>query len=179
LNLCDPKLLDTVNQTEPKHTIQNSELYQKGKENLGHLILKNMQITGGTDIDWMIERNGGFIIVECKEIHDGCITIPLGQMIAFEKLHEKLSVDGKCYFYFFATEKDTDWKNSNSSIWYFRMIQWKRDDIDRTQINAGKKRFIIRKSEMTEIPIKNFRILMESHWNEFRAPKNKKVIWKP
>jgi len=165
-------------ETAPKHVITNSELFHKGRENVAQLILKNMQITGGTDIDWMIERNGGFIIVECKEFRDNTICIPLGQMIAYERLHEKLSVDGKCYFYFFATEDDTDWKNPESPIWYFRMIQWKRDDINHTQSNVGKKRFIIRKSEMTEIPIKNFRVLMESHWNEFKTKKQTKTSWK-
>jgi len=165
-------------ETAPKHVIANSELFNKGKENVAHLILKNMQITGGTDIDWMIERNGGFIIVECKEFHDNIISIPLGQMLAYESLHEKLSVDGKCYFYFFATEDDTDWKNPDSSIWYFRMIQWKRDDIHHTQRDGGRKRFLIHKSEMTEIPIKNFRVLLESHWNEFKTKKQPRKNWK-
>jgi len=165
-------------ESTPKHVISNSELFHKGRENVAHLILNNMQITGGTDIDWMIERNGGFIIVECKEFHDDTISIPLGQMIAYQSLHEKLSVDGKCYFYFFATEEDTDWKNPESPIWYFRMIQWKRRDIPHTKIDGGRKRYIIRKTEMTEIPIKHFRVLMESHWNEFKTPKQPKSSWK-
>ena len=64
-----------LEETTPKHVIANSELFQKGRENVAHLILNNMQITGGTDIDWMIERNGGFIIVECKEFRDNTIAI--------------------------------------------------------------------------------------------------------
>jgi hypothetical protein len=60
-----------------------------------------MDITGGTDVDWLIERKGGFIILESKEFRDNQISIPLGQMIAFEKLHERLSSDGKCFFFMY------------------------------------------------------------------------------
>ena len=92
-------------ENSPKHTITNSESFQKGREQMGQLILKNMKITGGTDVDWVVERNGGFIILECKGFRDGHMTIPWGQMIAFERLHERLSTGGNCYFYFFANEE--------------------------------------------------------------------------
>ena len=57
-----------IEENTPKHTITNSEVFQKAREQLGHLILKNMDITGGTDVDWLIERKGGFIILESKEL---------------------------------------------------------------------------------------------------------------
>jgi len=80
--------MNLMEEIKPKHTISDSKSFQKGREQLGQLILKNMKITGGTDVDWLIERKGGFIILESKEFHDNYITVPLGQMIAFEKLHD-------------------------------------------------------------------------------------------
>ena len=68
--------LSNSDENSPKHTITNSKAFQKGREQLGQLILKNMAITGGTDVDWLVERRGGFIILECKEFHDNTITIP-------------------------------------------------------------------------------------------------------
>jgi len=150
----------------PKHTISHSDSFQKGREQLGQLILKNMNITGGTDVDWLVERKGGFIILECKEFREDIITIPLGQMIAFEKLHERLSSNGKCYFYIFASNNITDWKNPESSIWCFEMNEWKKGSVPKNKSKTGKW-YLIEKKSMKEMPIKDFRGLMEIHWKEF------------
>ncbi len=78
---------------KPKHTIFDSEKFQRGREKLGGLILEGMKATGGTDVDWLIERKGGFIILENKEFVNHSISISLGLMIAFEKLFEKLEAE--------------------------------------------------------------------------------------
>ena len=158
--------MNLPDENTPKHTITNSEAFQKGREQLGHLILKNMKATGGTDIDWLIEHRGGFIVLELKEFHDNVITIPLGQMIAFEKLHERLTSGGKCYFYVFANDDVTNFSNPESSIWYFGMEDWKCGVVPQTKSKTGKW-YLIEKSSMVEIPIKDFRGLMEKHWKEF------------
>jgi len=158
--------LDFLEGNTPKHTITNSEVFQKGREQLGQLILKNMKITGGTDVDWLIERRGGFIILESKIFRDNQISIPLGQMIAFEKLHERLTSGGKCYFYVFANDDVTDFTNPKSAIWYFEMKHWKNGTISQNKTKTGKY-YSIKKEMMTEIPISDFRSLMEGHWNEF------------
>ena len=156
----------------PKHTITNSVKFQKGREQLGQLILKNMSITGGTDVDWLIERKGGFIILESKEFQDNHITIPLGQMIAFEKLHERLSSGGKCYFYVFANDDITNFTDPESSIWFFEMETWKNGTISQNKTKTGKY-YRIKKDSMQEIPIKKFRDIMEKHWKEFENKMNK------
>ena len=163
-------LLDFLEENTPKHTITKSEVFQKGREQLGQLILKNMKITGGTDVDWLIERRGGFIILESKVFRDNQISIPLGQMIAFEKLHERLSSGGKCYFYVFANDNITDFTNPQSSIWYFEMIDWKNGKIPQKKTETGKY-YSIKKNTMVEISISDFRSLMESHWKEFEQMK--------
>lgn len=88
-------------QFKAKHTIKDIELYAKDKAKLGGLILEGMKTTGGTDIDWLIEHHGGFIVMENKEFKGDYISIKQGQMIAFERLHEKLDCDGKCHFLVF------------------------------------------------------------------------------
>ena len=158
--------MNIPNEDTPKHTITNSTAFQKGREQMGQLILKNMAITGGTDVDWLVERKGGFIILECKEFHDDIITIPVGQMIAFEKLHERLTSGGKCYFYVFANDQISDFTNPESSVWYFEMENWKNRTIPNNKTKT-KKWYLIEKNVMTEIPIKDFRVLMEKHWKEF------------
>ena len=159
----------------PKHTITNSEVFQKAREQLGHLILKNMEITGGTDVDWLIERKGGFIILESKLFREEHITIPVGQMIAFERLYERLSSSGKCYFYLFANEDNIDFTNPESPVWYFEMSEWKKKKIPQNKTKTGKY-YRIKKDVMAKIPIKHFRILMEHHWKEFDK---KKIDLKP
>ena len=154
----------------PKHMITHSKAFQKGKEHLGNLILKNMDITGGTDVDWLIERKGGFLILETKLMREDHVTIPLGQMIAFESLYEKLSSDGKCYFYIFANEESTDYTNPESLVWYFDMSEWKKKKIPQNKTSTGRY-YRIKRDVMAKIPLKHFRILMEDHWREFGKTK--------
>jgi len=73
--------------------------FTRGREVLGDLIVHGMIASGGTDIDWLIEHKGGFIILEFKGFHNDKINIAKGQMIAYEKLHEKLNQATKCYLY--------------------------------------------------------------------------------
>ena len=75
-----------------KYQIFDESEFARGREVLGGLIVHGMVSSGGTDIDWMIEHNGGFVILEFKGFHNDKINIPLGQMIAYEKLHEKLNL---------------------------------------------------------------------------------------
>ena len=56
-----------------------------------------MKTSGGTDIDWLIEHNGGFMIFELKIFHDDRILVSKAQIIAYEKLYENLS---KCHVLF-------------------------------------------------------------------------------
>ena len=78
-----------------KYKIFDEEEFTRGREVLGDLIVQGMVTSGGTDIDWMIEHNGGFIILEFKGFHDDKINIAKGQMIAYENLHEKLNQSTK------------------------------------------------------------------------------------
>jgi len=150
---------------KPKHTISDSEKFQKGREKLGGLILAGMKTTGGTDIDWMIEHRGGFVLMENKEFYNDSISIKKGQMIAFEKLHEKLNSDGKCHFLFFGSD-DIDFKNQDSVIWYFEMEDWKNRKIP-FEDDVKYKRYKIGRHDMKPITIKEYRLLMEKFWNEF------------
>jgi hypothetical protein len=159
-------MLSTAEGNTPKHVLGNSEAFHKGREQLGNLILKKMSITGGTDVDWLVERKGGFIILESKEFSENSITISLGQMIALENLYNRLISGGKCYFYFFAYDKTTDWKDPDQAIWYFDMKSWQNGSTTKQKARNGKF-YIIKKSSMTKLPIENFRQLMEIHWKEF------------
>ncbi|HXW03290.1 MAG TPA: hypothetical protein VD651_03410, partial [Nitrosarchaeum sp.] len=45
-----------------KYQIFDESEFTRGREILGDLIVHGMIASGGTDIDWLIEHNGGFII---------------------------------------------------------------------------------------------------------------------
>jgi hypothetical protein len=80
-----------------KYQIFDEVEFARGREVLGDLIVHGMIASGGTDIDWLIEHKGGFVILEFKGFHNDKINIAKGQMIAYEKLHEKLNQSTKCY----------------------------------------------------------------------------------
>ena len=156
---------NSVPENKPKHTIHDSNAFQRGREKLGGLILRGMKTTGGTDVDWLIEHRGGFIVLELKEFHDDHITIPVGQMIAFQKLHERLNSGGKCYFVIVGSD-DIDFKNSDSSIWLFEMEDWNNGSIPHKK-TLYQKWYIIKRKFMQETSLKDFRKKIESFWKEF------------
>lgn len=163
-----------VNRKSPKakYQIFDESEFTRGREVLGDLIVHGMIASGGTDIDWLIEHRGGFIILEFKGFHNDKINIAKGQMIAYEKLHEKLNMTTKCYLYVVGCD-DIDFSNPDSTIWIFEMNQWKSGAIPKNTTDIyddkiGKQnKFIVYREYMNEISVEKLRDLVDSHWKEF------------
>lgn len=163
-----------MNRKSPKakHHIFDESEFTRGREVLGDLIVHGMIASGGTDIDWLIEHRGGFIILEFKGFHNDKINMAKGQMIAYEKLHEKLNMATKCYLYVVGCD-DIDFSNPDSTVWVFEMEQWKsgaipKNTTDIYDYDAGKQnKFIVYREYMNEISVEKLRDLVDSHWKEF------------
>ena len=155
-----------------KYQIFDESEFTRGREVLGDLIVHGMIASGGTDIDWLIEHKGGFIILEFKGFHNDKINIAKGQMIAYEKLHEKLNKVTKCYLYVVGCD-DIDFSNPDSTVCIFEMSQWKRGIIPKNTTDiygdtTGKQnKFIVYREHMEEISIEKLRDLVDGHWKEF------------
>ena len=161
-----------------KYQIFDESEFTRGREVLGNLIVHGMIASGGTDIDWLIEHNGGFVILEFKGFHNDKINIAKGQMIAYEKLHEKLNQATKCHLYIVGCD-EIDFSNPDSTVWIFEMNQWKTDVIPKiTSDIYGEKigkqnKFIVYREHMDEISVKYLRDLLDSHWREFEKLSSK------
>ncbi|MCV0431042.1 hypothetical protein [Nitrosopumilus sp.] len=157
-----------------KYQIFDESEFTRGREVLGDLIVHGMIASGGTDIDWLIEHKGSFIILEFKGFHNDKINIAKGQMIAYEKLHEKLNIATKCYLYIVGCD-DIDFSNPDSTIWIFEMNQWKSGAIPKNTTDIygddiGKQnKFIVYREYMNEISVERLRDLVDSHWKEFEG----------
>jgi hypothetical protein len=158
--------------SKAKYQIFDELEFTRGREVLGEIIVHGMMASGGTDIDWLIEHKGSFIILEFKGFHNDKINIPQGQMIAYEKLHEKLNLATKCYLYIVGCD-DIDFSNPDSPIWIFEMSQWINNiipknitDIYDQKLNKQNK-FIVYREYMEEISVEKLRELIDSHWKEF------------
>jgi hypothetical protein len=151
---------------KPKHVISDKGKFIEDKAKLGGLILQGMKASGGTDIDWVVEHRGGFIVMENKTFVKDRIYIALGQMITFEQMYKKLNADGKCYFLVFGFDDEVDFKNPLSIIWYFDMEDWENGKICPNRIVQLKK-YGIDRTEMTSITLKGYRMLIEKYWKEF------------
>ena len=154
-----------MEEIKPKYTIKDLKKFDTDRAKMGYLILEGMKASGGTDIDWLVEHRGGFLIMENKTLHNDLISIKWGQMIAFEKLHEKLNSDGKCHFIFWGYEDGMDYKNPDSSLWYFEMSDWKNKKIPFTR--GKKNNYLINRNAMIHIKLKEYRKLIEKIWREF------------
>jgi hypothetical protein len=158
--------------SKAKYQIFDELEFTRGREVLGEIIVHGMMASGGTDIDWLIEHKGSFIILEFKGFHNDKINIPQGQMIAYEKLHEKLNLVTKCYLYIVGCD-DIDFSNPDSPVWIFEMSQWLNNiipknttDIYDQKLNKQNK-FIVYREYMEEINVEKLRELIDSHWKEF------------
>ncbi len=155
-----------------KYQIFDESEFTRGREVLGDLIVHGMIASGGTDIDWLIEHRGGFVILEFKGFHNDKINIPKGQMIAYEKLHEKLNQSTKCFLYVVGCD-GVDFSNPDSTIWIVEMTQWKSGAIPKnTNDIYGKgsgrqNKFIVYREYMEEISVEKLRDIVDSHWKEF------------
>ena len=158
--------------SKAKYQIFDELEFTRGREVLGEIIVHGMIASGGTDIDWLIEHKGSFIILEFKGFHNDKINIPQGQMIAYEKLHEKLNLVTKCYLYIVGCD-DIDFSNPDSPVWIFEMSQWLNNiipknttDIYDQKLNKQNK-FIVYREYMEEINVEKLRELIDSHWKKF------------
>ncbi|MEE8384033.1 MAG: hypothetical protein V3R39_03720 [Nitrosopumilus sp.] len=155
-----------------KYQIFDESEFTRGREVLGDLIVHGMITSGGTDIDWLIEHRGGFVILEFKGFHNDKINIPKGQMIAYEKLHEKLNQSTKCFLYVVGCD-DIDFSNPDSTIWVFEMRQWKSGAIPKNtsdiygEYSGRQNKFIVYREYMEEISVEKLRDIVDSHWKEF------------
>ena len=155
-----------------KYQILDESEFTRGREVLGNLIVHGMIASGGTDIDWLIEHKGGFVILEFKGFHNDKINIAKGQMIAYEKLHEKLNQATKCFLYVVGCD-DMDFSNPDSKIWVFEMSQWKSGAIPKNtndiygEDSGRQNKFIVYREYMEEISVENLREMVDSHWKEF------------
>ncbi len=155
-----------------KYQIFDESEFTRGREVLGNLIVQGLLASGGTDIDWLIEHKGGFVILEFKGFHNDKINIPKGQMIAYEKLHEKLNQSTKCFLYVVGCD-DIDFSNPDSTIWIFEMTQWKSGAIPKNtndiygEESGRQNKFIVYREYMEEISVEKLRDIIDSHWKEF------------
>ena len=162
----------TRKSAKAKYQIFDEAEFTRGREVLGDLIVHGMIASGGTDIDWLIEHKGSFIILEFKGFHNDKINIAKGQMIAYENLHEKLNLATKCYLYIIGCD-DIDFSNPDSTVWIFEMNQWKSGAIPKNTSDiygedTGKQnKFIVYREYMHEISVEKLRDLVDSHWKEF------------
>lgn len=164
-----------MNQHEPKYTLNDKKKFADEREKLGFLVTKGMQVSGGTDIDWVIEHRDGFIIIESKTFSKNWINIPKGQVITLERMYKKLNSDNKCHMFIFGFEHDTDYKNSQSVCWYFTMHEWltKQKFIQKRHSPAKYGSYGISKHDMTRITLDEYRELMDMIWQEFEMPSKK------
>ena len=158
--------------SKPKYQIFDEAEFTRGREVLGEIIVHGMLASGGTDIDWLIEHKGSFIILEFKGFHNDKINIPQGQMIAYQMLHEKLNQSTKCYLYIVGCD-NIDFSNPDSPVWIFEMNQWKNNIIPKNmtdifdQESNKQNKFIVYREYMEEISVEKLREVIDSHWKEF------------
>lgn len=162
---------------QPKYEIGNLDEFRNSREISGNIIIRKMETSGGTDVDWLIEHNTGFIILELKTIHNRKITVRKAQMIAYQNLHSQL----KNIHIFFIGHEDINFKNPNDYIWFFKMEDWKNKKIpheendvsDQSFDSKGHKGYVFNIDNMEDITVNELRDKIDELWREFSRIKPK------
>jgi len=155
-----------LSEKEPKHTISKIDTFNEDREKISSFITKDMQIAGGTDIDWVIERKNGFIVLETKTIFEKQISIKKGQMIALTSIYKKLNSSGKCKFFVVGLESNFDFSNEQSNVYYFEMEAWVFNTIKSdNDTRYGVYRFWIK--DMKLVSLRKFREILDKYWNDY------------
>lgn len=131
-----------------------------------------MVTSGGTDIDWLIEHNGGFIIFEVKRRGKDTITIRKAQMWLYQALQKQLD---KCHIFFIAHE-GTDFKNPNDFVYVQELSKLLKDPAlqERTEFDdefEDEEGFRIPISFMEDMTVDELREKIDKLWKEFETPK--------
>jgi len=87
-----------------KHPMRNTQQFYDGKHTLAGLSPNNSSNSGGSDLDWIVERHNKFFILELK--HKNTTQIPLGQQILLQHLQDKLGKDSQIKFVFHGDDFD-------------------------------------------------------------------------
>jgi hypothetical protein len=151
----------------PKYNLKYPELFLKDRRNLGNIIINRMKTTGGTDIDWLIEHNGHFMIFELKHMNDGVMTISKALMQAFEFLYKKLE---QCHFFLIGYD-EADFTKPDEHIWFLEFGTWiiNKDGIkDKCTNPQIRKKYIIEKKVMNEITVHQLRSIIDATWEDMK-----------
>lgn len=151
----------------PKYSLKYPELFLKDRRNLGNIITNRMRTTGGTDIDWLIEHNGHFMIFELKHMNDDVMTISKALMQAFEILYKKL---GNCHFFLIGYD-ETDFTKPDEFIWFLELGSWinNKDGIkDKCTNKQIQKRYIVEKKVMRKITVQQLRSIIDATWDDMK-----------
>ncbi|EPA06183.1 hypothetical protein [Candidatus Nitrosarchaeum limnium] len=146
---------------KPKFELNNPEIFTKTRKILGNIIVNRMKTSGGTDIDWLIEHNGHFIIWEIRTFNDDIVTISKAQMNMFQILFKQLK---SCDFFFIAHD-DIDFKNPKDSVWIFSNREWERTLKEKCESNTtNSNKYVIHRSILKKIDVKILRDMIDASW---------------
>jgi len=162
INYDDPAYDPADPGNRPKNELRNPEIFTKSRKILGNIIVERMKTSGGSDIDWIIEHNGHFMIWEIRTFNDGYAKITKAQMNLFQTMCNQLH---SCDFLFIAHD-DVDFKDPKSPVWIFDMSKWEKSlksQCDKESSDSSK--YVFHKSMLTPIDVKILRDIIDVSWN--------------
>lgn len=160
-NYDDPAYDPNNEENKPRNELRNPEIFTKIRKNLGNIVTNRMKTTGGSDIDWMIEHNGHFMIWEVRTFHDNLVSISRAQMHMFQTLCNQLT---HCDFFLIAHD-DIDFKNPKDPIWIFNMNSCQKYLKIQSDESPYDSKYIFDKSMLNEIDVKILRDIIDASWD--------------
>lgn len=130
--------------------MRNAQQFYDGKHMLAGLSPTGALNSGGSDLDWIVERHSKFFILELK--HKNTTQISTGQLILLKNLQTKLGKDSQIKFVFHGDDFDA----TNGSQW---IHVYTLDEIS----NAGG---FVNLDSRHRITIQILRNILDDWWNK-------------
>ena len=157
-------------ESEPKRNPNYKKWLDESQEqDIPHIIANTIQM--GTDLDWIVETNWGFILFEMKHFGEhNNISMKYPQMQTLYRLYTKLKQTTSCEFLFVCYE-DIDVNDPDSYVHIFTMDEWLSKKIP-VQYDKERMRYRFNKYDMQPMKLHEFKELLEGTLEYFKTQKN-------
>jgi len=157
-------------ESKPKrHPDYKKWLDETQEIDIPHIIANSIRM--GTDLDWFVERNWGFILFEMKHFGKfNNISMKYPQMQNLYRLYTKLKQTTSVEF-FFVCYHDIDVNDPDSHVHVFTMDDWLAKKIH-VKYDKEQQRYRFNQYDMKPMKLSEFKKLIEETLEYFETQRN-------
>lgn len=163
-------MVDEIESEPKRHPDYKKWLAETKEWDIPYIVANAVQM--GSDIDWFVESNWGFIFFEMKHFSKyRDFTVKYSQFQMFYRLYTKLKQTTSVEFYFIGYD-DIDVKDPDSTVHILTMNDWLTTKIPNGKYDKEQKRYRVHKFDMRPMKLSEFQKLVQRDVAYFKTRRN-------